>query len=166
MSRGQPSGQTKESFTAGHPVPAVNETATVSKTPAESTASRSPAHSNGAWCHAKRSPACHRLRGDIGYCVYAVPGPLRADLVREPVSRGLGEFLCCASLELSWTAHGGLRNPARRKYGGWQRGAVAMGALPEPGMYRGTLATGRSTQINVRVRLSTGDKFVEIPVTP
>ena len=43
---------------------------------------------------------------------------------------------------------------------------IAMGALPEPGMYRGTLATGRSTQINVRVRLSTGDKFVEIPVTP
>ena len=123
MSRGQPSGQTKESFTAGHPVPAVNETATVSKTPAESTASRSPAHPNGAWCHAKRSPACHWLRGDIGYCVYAVPGPLRAELVREPVSRGLGEFLCCASLEVSWTAHGGLRNPARRKYGGWQRGA-------------------------------------------
>jgi hypothetical protein len=43
---------------------------------------------------------------------------------------------------------------------------IAMGALPEPGMYRGTLATGRSTPVNVRVRLSTGDKFVEIPVTP
>jgi hypothetical protein len=43
---------------------------------------------------------------------------------------------------------------------------VAMGALPEPGTYRGTVPTGRSTPVALRVRVSTGDKFVEVPVRP
>jgi hypothetical protein len=43
---------------------------------------------------------------------------------------------------------------------------IAMGALPEPGTYRGTVPTGRSTPVDLRVRVSTGDKFVEVPVRP
>ncbi|HEY7542280.1 MAG TPA: hypothetical protein VIF11_19215 [Methylomirabilota bacterium] len=44
---------------------------------------------------------------------------------------------------------------------------IAMGALPEPGMYRATVPTGHSTPVDLRVRVrTTGDKFVEIPVTP
>jgi hypothetical protein len=42
---------------------------------------------------------------------------------------------------------------------------VAMGALPEPGIYRGTVPTGRSTPVDLRVRVSTGERFVEIPVS-
>jgi len=43
----------------------------------------------------------------------------------------------------------------------------AMGALPEPGMHRGTVPTGRGTPVELRVRVGTADdKFVEIPVTP
>jgi hypothetical protein len=41
---------------------------------------------------------------------------------------------------------------------------IAMGALPEPGTYRGTVSTGRSTPVDLRIRVSTGDKFVEVPV--
>jgi hypothetical protein len=42
---------------------------------------------------------------------------------------------------------------------------VAMGALPELGTYRGTVPTGRSTPVDLRVRVSTGERFVEIPVS-
>jgi hypothetical protein len=140
MSRGQPSGQTKESFTAGHPVPAVNETATVSKTPAENTASRFPAHPNGAWCHANRSPGCHWLRGDIGYCVYAVQGPLRAELVREPVSRGWGNSYAVRLLNSAGQPMevSGIWLAANMADGSVEQ--IAMAALPEPGMYRRKLA--------------------------
>jgi hypothetical protein len=43
---------------------------------------------------------------------------------------------------------------------------VPMGALPEPGTYRGTVPTGRSTPVGLRVRVRTGDKFVEVLVKP
>jgi hypothetical protein len=41
-----------------------------------------------------------------------------------------------------------------------------MGALPERGTDRGTVPTGSSTPVDLRVRVSTGDKFVEVPVRP
>jgi hypothetical protein len=41
---------------------------------------------------------------------------------------------------------------------------IAMGALPEPGIYRATVPTRRSAPINLRVRLSYGEKRLEIPV--
>jgi len=44
--------------------------------------------------------------------------------------------------------------------------SIAMGALPEPGTYRGTVPTGRSTPVDLRVRVSVGDEFVEVPVRP
>jgi hypothetical protein len=43
---------------------------------------------------------------------------------------------------------------------------VAMGALPEPGMYRGTVPIVRSTPVDLRVRVIVDDKFVEVPLTP
>jgi hypothetical protein len=44
--------------------------------------------------------------------------------------------------------------------------AIAMGALPEPGTYRATVPTDRSTPVALQVRVSTGDKLVEVPVRP
>jgi hypothetical protein len=43
---------------------------------------------------------------------------------------------------------------------------IAMGALPEPGNYRATVPTGRSTPVALQVRVSTGDKLVEVSVRP
>ncbi len=42
--------------------------------------------------------------------------------------------------------------------------SIAMGALSEPGTYRGTVPTGRSTPVDLLVRLSIDDKSVEVPV--
>jgi hypothetical protein len=93
-------------------------------------------------------------------------GSLRAELVREPVSRGWGASYAVRLLDpagqpmvvanvllVAHMADGTVEN-------------IAMGALPEPGTYRGTVPTGRSTPVDVRVRVSTGDKFVEVPVRP
>jgi len=41
---------------------------------------------------------------------------------------------------------------------------IPMGALPELGTYRATVPTRRSAPIDLRVRVSTGDKRVEVPV--
>jgi hypothetical protein len=93
-------------------------------------------------------------------------GSHRAKLVRKPVSRGWGDSYAVRLLDPAGQplvvaevllvvrmADGTVEN-------------VAMGALPEPGTYRGTVPTGRSTPVDLRVRVSTGDKFVEVPVRP
>jgi len=43
---------------------------------------------------------------------------------------------------------------------------IAMGGLTEPGTYRGTVPTSRSTPVDLRVRVTTDGGFVEIPVRP
>ena len=43
---------------------------------------------------------------------------------------------------------------------------IPMGALPELGTYRATVPTRRSAPIDLRVRVSTGNKRVEVPVKP
>jgi hypothetical protein len=43
---------------------------------------------------------------------------------------------------------------------------VRMGFVPEQGAYRGTLPPVRSTPVDLRIRVITGDKRVEIPVGP
>jgi hypothetical protein len=43
---------------------------------------------------------------------------------------------------------------------------IAMGALPEPGTYRGTVPIGRSTPVDLRVRMTTGDESLEVPLRP
>lgn len=92
--------------------------------------------------------------------------PYRAVRVGEPVSRGWGDSYAVrlvnsagqpsqvsTVLLVAHMADGSVEN-------------IAMGALPEPGMYRATVPTARSTPVDLRVRVSAGDRFVEIPVTP
>jgi len=94
-------------------------------------------------------------------------GSHRAELVRKPVSRGWGDSYAVRLLDpagkplvvaevllVAHMADGTVEN-------------IAMGALPEPGTYRGTVPTGRSTPVDLRVRVRTGDnQFVEVPVRP
>jgi hypothetical protein len=90
----------------------------------------------------------------------------RAELVREPVSRGWGE---------SYTVR--LLDPAGRpmvvtdallvvRMADGTVEKIAMGALPEPGTYRGTVPLGRSTPVDLRVRMTTGDESLEVPLRP
>jgi hypothetical protein len=91
-------------------------------------------------------------------------GSPRVELAREPRSVGWGD---------SYTVR--LLNPAgepmvvseivliARMADGTVEN-IAMGALPEPGIYRATVPTRRSAPINLRVRLSYGEKRLEIPV--
>jgi hypothetical protein len=91
-------------------------------------------------------------------------GSHRAELVRKPVSRGWGDSYAVRLLDpagkplvvaqvflVAHLADGSVEY-------------IAMGALPEPGTYRGTVSTGHSTPVDLRIRVSTGDKFVEVPV--
>ena len=41
---------------------------------------------------------------------------------------------------------------------------VAMGALTEPGTYRGTVPTNRSTPADLKVRVTSGGESVEVPL--
>ena len=88
----------------------------------------------------------------------------RAELVQGPVSRGWGD---------SYVVR--LSDPAGQPMVVFEILLVAqmadgtvekspMGALPERGTYRATVPTARSTPVDLRVRVSTGEKFVEIPV--
>jgi hypothetical protein len=43
---------------------------------------------------------------------------------------------------------------------------IPMGALPEPGIYRATVPTGRSNPVDLRVRVRRGEKRVEVSVKP
>ena len=92
-------------------------------------------------------------------------GSHRAELVRGPVSRGWGDSYAVRLLDpagkpmvvtdvllVAQMADGTVEN-------------VAMGALPEPGTYRGTVPTGRSTPVDLRIRVTTGDESVEVPVS-
>jgi hypothetical protein len=88
----------------------------------------------------------------------------RAELVQGPVSRGWGDSYVVRLLD-----------PAGQPMVAFEILLVAqmadgtvekspMGALPERGTYRATVPTDRSTPVDLRVRVSTGEKFVEIPV--
>jgi hypothetical protein len=92
-------------------------------------------------------------------------GPYRAELTRAPVSRGWGDSY---AVRLSNSAGQPVKLPGVLLVAHMADGSVeniAMGALPEPGMYRGTVPTGRSTPVDLRVRVRTGDKFIQIPLT-
>jgi hypothetical protein len=94
-------------------------------------------------------------------------GGSRAEFVRQPVSKGWGDSYAVRLLDsagrplavaevllVAHMADGTVEN-------------ISMGALPEPGTYRGTVPTGRSTPVDLRVRVRTGDnQFVEVPVRP
>ena len=93
-------------------------------------------------------------------------GPYRAELMREPISRGWGNSYAVRLLNSAGQPVElfGVLLVAHMADGSVE--SIAMGALPEPGMYRGTVPTGRSTPVDLRVRVRSGDKFIEIPLTP
>jgi hypothetical protein len=90
----------------------------------------------------------------------------RAELVREPVSRGWGESYSVRLLDPAGRPMivTQVLLVARMADGTVEK--IAMGALPEPGTYRGTVPIGRSTPVDLRVRMSKGDESLEIPVRP
>jgi hypothetical protein len=99
--------------------------------------------------------------------VAMTPKATYAELVGQPVSRGWGDSY---AVRLFDSAGRPLVVAEVLLVAHMADGAVeyiTMGALPERGTYRGTVPTGRSTRIDLRVRVSAGDnKLVEVPVRP
>src|SRR5881296_286043 len=93
-------------------------------------------------------------------------GSHRAELVQGPESRGWGDSYAVRLLDPAGKPMVGAYVLLVAHMADGTVGNIAMGALPEPGTYRGTVPTGRSTPVDLRVRVSTGDKFVEVPVRP
>ncbi|HEY3117112.1 MAG TPA: hypothetical protein VGK54_10250 [Chloroflexota bacterium] len=93
-------------------------------------------------------------------------GSPRVELVREPVSRGWGESYAVRLLDPAGRPMAGADVVLVAQMADGTVENIPMGALPEPGTYRGTVPTGRSTPVDLRVRVSTGDKLVEVPVRP
>jgi hypothetical protein len=88
----------------------------------------------------------------------------RAVFVGEPVSRGWGNSYAVRLLD---PAGQPMVNASVRLVAHMADGTVeniAMGALAQPGTYRGTVPTSRSTLVDLRVRVTTGDGSVEVPV--
>jgi len=87
-------------------------------------------------------------------------------LARQPVSLGWGKSYAVRLLNPAGQpmAASEVWLVARRSDGTVEN--IAMGALPELGTYRATLPTRRSAPIDLRVRVRTGDKRVEVPVKP
>ena len=93
-------------------------------------------------------------------------GSPRVELVREPVSRGWGESYAVRLLDPAGRPMAGADVVLVAQMADGTVENIPMGALPEPGTYRGTVPTGRSAPVDLRVRVSTGDKVVEVPVRP
>ena len=88
------------------------------------------------------------------------------ELVREPVSLGWGESYAVRLLDPAGRPMAGADVVLVAQMADGTVENIPMGALPEPGTYRGTVPTGRSTPVDLRVRVTTGDKLVEVPVRP
>jgi len=93
-------------------------------------------------------------------------GSPRVELVREPVSLGWGESYAVRLLDPAGRPMAGAAVVLVAQMADGTVENIPMGALPEPGTYRGTVPTGRSAPVDLRVRVSTGDKLVEVPVRP
>lgn len=95
-----------------------------------------------------------------------VVDPQRAELVGAPVSRGWGDSYAVRVLDSAGRpmVDANVLLVARMADGTVEN--IAMGALTEPGAYRGTVPTNRSTPVDLRVRVTTDGGFVEIPVRP
>jgi hypothetical protein len=93
-------------------------------------------------------------------------GSHRAEVVREPVSRGWGDSYGVRLLDPAGKPMAGaeVRLVARMADATVQN--IPMGILPEPGIYRATVPTGRSSPVGLRVRVRTGDTHVEVSVKP
>ena len=95
-----------------------------------------------------------------------VVGPQRAELVGAPVSRGWGDSYAVRVLDSAGRpmVDASVVLVARMADGTVEN--IAMGALTEPGTYRGTVPTKRSTPVDLQVRVTTDGGSVEIPVRP
>jgi hypothetical protein len=91
-------------------------------------------------------------------------GSHRAELVRGPVSRGWGDSYAVRLLDPAGQPMVVFEILLVAQMADGTVEKTPMGALPERGTYRATVPTGRSTPVDLRVRVSTGEKFVEIPV--
>jgi hypothetical protein len=93
-------------------------------------------------------------------------GSPRVVLSREPVSLAWGTSYAVRLLNPAGQpmAAAEVWLVSRRTDGTVEK--IPMGALPELGTYRATVPTRRSAPIDLRVRASTGDKRVEVPVKP
>jgi len=91
-----------------------------------------------------------------------------AELVGEPVSRGWGDSYAVRLLDPAGRPMVGANVVLLARMADGTVENVAMGALSEPGAYRGTVPTSRSTPVDLRVRVTTGDGPVEVsvPVKP
>jgi hypothetical protein len=88
----------------------------------------------------------------------------RAELVGAPVSRGWGDSYAVRVLDSAGRpmVDASVLLVARMADGTVEN--VAMGALTEPGTYRGTVPTSRSTPVDLQVRVTRDGGSVEIPV--
>ena len=93
-------------------------------------------------------------------------GSPRAELVGEPTSRGWGDSYTVRVLD---PAGRPLPDASVKLIASMADGTVedvAMGALAEPGTYRGTVPTNRSTPVELRVRVATGGGgSVDVPLS-
>jgi hypothetical protein len=91
-------------------------------------------------------------------------GAHRAELVRTPVSRGWGDSYAVRLLDPAGRPMVVTEVLLVARMADGTVESIAMGALPEPGTYRATVPTSRSTPVNLHVQVNTGDKIVEVPV--
>src|SRR5262249_11863213 len=96
--------------------------------------------------------------------------PLRAELLHEPVRREWANSYSVRLLNSTGQPMQafGVLLVTRMADGSVEE--TAMDASAEPGVYRGTVPIGRSTPVDLRVRfrvrVTCGDRFVEVPLTP
>jgi len=91
-------------------------------------------------------------------------GSPRVELVGGPVPRGWGDSYAVrvSDPEGKPVVDATVLLVARMKDGTVEN--VAMGALAEPGMYRGTVPTTRSTPVDLGVRVTTGGRSIDVPL--
>jgi hypothetical protein len=91
-------------------------------------------------------------------------GSPRVELVGGPVPRGWGDSYAVrvSDPEGKPIVDATVLLVARMRDGTVEN--VAMGALAEPGMYRGTVPTTRSTPVDLEVRVTTGGKSMDVPL--
>jgi hypothetical protein len=89
----------------------------------------------------------------------------RAELVGDPSSRGWGDSYAVRVLDSAGgpVADASVELVARMADGTVEN--VAMGALTEPGTYRGTVPTNSSTPADLKVRVTSGGESVEVPLS-
>lgn len=89
----------------------------------------------------------------------------RAELVGEPSSRGWGDSYAVRVLDSAGApvADASIELVASMADGTVEN--VAMGALTEPGTYRGTVPTTRSTPVDLKLRVTSGGDSVEVPLS-